>query len=67
MSKTKLGLQGNRTSGKIYQTVCVGCEWKSEKSPSRSQLKSEGLAHKLASDIPYAKSKHKIEMRRVEA
>lgn len=67
MSKTKLGLQGNRESGKTYQTVCTNCEWKSGKSTFRSEVRVEGEKHQMTSATPETRSKHKIQMRRVEA
>jgi len=57
MSKTKKGLQGNRTTGKMYQSVC-SCEWKGTESASRSAVNAEGNQHKLAGNDPYAKPKH---------
>lgn len=65
MSKTKLGLQGNRITGKMYQSVC-SCEWKSGKSTTRSAVQAEGAQHKISGNEPYAKPKHITQLIRVE-
>jgi hypothetical protein len=65
MSKTKSGLQGNRITGKMYQSVC-SCEWKSGTSTARSAVQAEGSQHKIAGNDPYAKPKHITQLIRVQ-